>query len=123
MNQEALSVTVGDGKYTVQQDASGRLTALRYGEPWRDCCGDGLIYTLAAEVESLREQLARETHGKELQSQVAALVDMVFNGQSAPWVNKSGGRFIDTKEWCDFHVRWCEIQREAELQMLDSSSQ
>jgi hypothetical protein len=60
---DLLCVTVGDGgKYTVTQDATGRLTALRYGEPWRDCCGDGLIYTLAAEVETLREELARVTH-------------------------------------------------------------
>jgi hypothetical protein len=54
-----LGVTVGDGKYTVQQDASGRLTALRYGEPWRDCCGDGLIYQLAAELQDAREALQR----------------------------------------------------------------
>ncbi len=61
-----LCVTVGDGKYTVQQDATGRLTALRYGKPWRDCCGDGLIYTLAAEVETLREELARVTHNNKV---------------------------------------------------------
>ena len=53
-----LNVTVGDGKYTVQQDDGGRLTALRYGEPWRDWCGDGLIYQLAAEVQNLREEFA-----------------------------------------------------------------
>lgn len=52
-----LNVTVGDGKYTVIQGQDGRLRALRYGEEWRDCCGDGLIYTLAAEVEKLREQI------------------------------------------------------------------
>lgn len=52
-----VGVTVENGKYTVKQDADGRLTALRYGEPWRDCCGDGLIYALAAEVESLRDLL------------------------------------------------------------------
>ncbi len=61
-SSDLLCVTVADGKYTVKQDATGRLTALRYGEPWRDCCGDGLIYMLAAEVETLREQLARVTH-------------------------------------------------------------
>lgn len=59
---DLLCVTVADGKYTVKQDASGRLTALRYGEPWRDCVGDGLICALAYEVDSLREQLARVTH-------------------------------------------------------------
>ncbi len=54
-----LSVEVGDGKYTVQQDRKGRLTALRYGEPWRDCCGDGLILTLAQEVSGLRAKIKR----------------------------------------------------------------
>ncbi|HEY9816335.1 MAG TPA: hypothetical protein V6D20_11130, partial [Candidatus Obscuribacterales bacterium] len=49
-SETSLCVTVGDGKYTVRQDETGRLTALRYGEPWRDCCGDSLIYTLAAEL-------------------------------------------------------------------------
>lgn len=61
-SSDLLCVTVGDGKYTVKQDASGRLTALRYGEPWRDCVGDGLICALAYEVDSLRERLQRTTH-------------------------------------------------------------
>jgi len=56
-----LTVSVAEGKYTVVQDAEGRLTALRYGEPWRDCCGDGLIHALASEVENLREKLADAT--------------------------------------------------------------
>ena len=54
-----LNVTVDGGKYTVTQDATGRLKALRYGMVWRDCVGDKLIYALAVEVESLREKLAR----------------------------------------------------------------
>lgn len=49
-----LEVTVADGKYTVIQRPDGRLVALRYGKEWRDCCGDGLIYALAAEIEELR---------------------------------------------------------------------
>lgn len=40
-NDIVLSVQVGDGKYTVQQDRKGMLTALRHGEEWRNCCGDG----------------------------------------------------------------------------------
>ncbi len=52
-----LSVTVGDGKYTVIQDETGNVKALRYVEKWRDCCGDGLILALAQEVEELRKQL------------------------------------------------------------------
>lgn len=42
--------------YTVIQDERGGLYALRRGEPWRDCCGDGLILALAQEIEELREE-------------------------------------------------------------------
>lgn len=57
-NDDVLNVTVEDGKYTVKQDARGRLTALRYGQPWRDCCGDGLVYALAAAYQDARDALA-----------------------------------------------------------------
>ena len=62
-----LNVTVGEGdKYTVYQTEEGRLKARRYGKEWRDCWGDGLIFTLAAEVETLREEMAkRSTPGAE----------------------------------------------------------
>jgi hypothetical protein len=52
-----MSVSVDNGKYTVQQDDKGNLTALRHGEEWRDCCGDNLIGCLASEVEALREKI------------------------------------------------------------------
>jgi hypothetical protein len=52
-----MKVTVYDGKYTVIQEPNGGLKALRYGEKWRDCTGDGLILALAQEVEELRERL------------------------------------------------------------------
>ena len=55
---DLLCVTVADGKYTVIMPANGGLKALRYGEEWRDCCGDGLIYALAAEIAELREKNA-----------------------------------------------------------------
>ena len=61
INDIVLSVPIGNGKYTVQQDRKGRLTALRHEEPWRDCCGDGLILTLAQEVSGLRAELRK--HG------------------------------------------------------------
>lgn len=50
-----LSVTVADGKYTVLQDEFGRLSALRYGEQWRNCVGDGLVLALAQEVRKLED--------------------------------------------------------------------
>ena len=49
--------TVYGGKYTVIQDNKGGLKALRYGEEWRDCCGDGLILALAQEVDELRQKI------------------------------------------------------------------
>jgi len=55
---EDLKVTVCDGKYTVILPKDGGLKALRYGEEWRDCCGDGLILALAQEIDTLREQLS-----------------------------------------------------------------
>ncbi len=58
-NDIVLSVKVGNGKYTVQQDKKGMLTALRHGKLWRNCCGDGLILTLAQEVSDLRAENRR----------------------------------------------------------------
>lgn len=54
-SNNSLCITVDNGKYTVMQEKFGNLKALRYGEEWRDCCGDNLIYALACEIESLRE--------------------------------------------------------------------
>jgi len=54
----AMKVTIYDGKYTVIQDERGGLRAVRHGEEWRDCMGDGLILALAQEVEELRAQVA-----------------------------------------------------------------
>lgn len=57
-NNEYLRESVADGKYTVVMTNKGELKALRYGEEWRDCCGDKLIYSLAAEIEALRGKIA-----------------------------------------------------------------
>lgn len=46
---EPERITLCDGKYTVIND-KGKLTALRYGEPWRDLTGDNLVYWLFVEV-------------------------------------------------------------------------
>jgi hypothetical protein len=49
-------ISVNDGKYTVVI-AEGKLSALRYGEPWRDLTGDNLVYWLAVELQSARETI------------------------------------------------------------------
>lgn len=71
---DTLRVTVGDGKYTVVLPKDGRLHALRYGEQWRDCVGDGLVLALALEVEALRELL------KECRDEIEGL----DHGEGAP---------------------------------------
>jgi len=56
-----LKVDIANGKYTVVMDESrGGLMALRYGEEWRDCCGDNLIYWLATELDELRKRVQNE---------------------------------------------------------------
>ena len=52
-----LEVKVLDGKYTLIQDDKGKLYALRYGEPWRDCVGDGLICALGYELSEARDTI------------------------------------------------------------------
>jgi hypothetical protein len=52
-----MTVTVGDGKYSVVVRSDGGMHALRNGEAWRDLTGDKLVYCLTAEVQRLRELL------------------------------------------------------------------
>jgi len=47
-------IEIEDGKYAVVHDNGADLRALRYGEPWRDLTGDGLVLAMAQEIEALR---------------------------------------------------------------------
>lgn len=58
MNKSLLRVTVCDGKYTFVQRANGSTYSNRYNEEWRSTTGDGLILSLAQEVDTLRELLS-----------------------------------------------------------------
>ncbi len=49
-----LNIDLCDGKYTVQQDESGKFYALRNGQVWRDLTGDKLVLRMAQEIEELR---------------------------------------------------------------------
>jgi hypothetical protein len=53
----ALHVSICGEKYTVQQSHEGELNVLRFGEQWRECTGDNLIYSLAAEIQELRDKI------------------------------------------------------------------
>lgn len=47
-----------DGKYTVIFDeTTGRLSALRYGEPWRDLVGDGMVLAMLQRVDALQQEV------------------------------------------------------------------
>ncbi len=48
------TITVDNGKYTVLHEHGMNLRALRYGEPWRDLTGNGLILALVQEIEQLK---------------------------------------------------------------------
>ena len=57
MSEHRLEVSVLDGKYTIILPQDGGLHALRYGEKWRDLCGDGMVLALAQRIEELEETL------------------------------------------------------------------
>jgi len=46
-----------NGKYTVYQEKSGALKALRYGEPWQDLCGNNLVFYLMVELIEAQEKI------------------------------------------------------------------
>lgn len=53
-------IDVCNGKYTVIfDDETGKMTTLRYGEPWNNnnIQGDNLVYYLAMELQEAREEL------------------------------------------------------------------
>jgi hypothetical protein len=57
---DLISVSVLDGKYTIQQVSEGRWECLRYGEHWPAMASgpDNLHTALAWEVDALRTALA-----------------------------------------------------------------
>lgn len=68
LNRDILRVDCYDGKYTVIQESDGGLHALRYGEHWRNCVGDGLILALAQDLDDARSKLvATQKHVEQLE--------------------------------------------------------
>ena len=65
IDDNEFEVSVMDGKYTVVQPSNHTLHALRYGETWRDCTGDNLIFALASELNEARETIERSTNTEE----------------------------------------------------------
>lgn len=61
------NIDVNNGKYTVVfDDETGKLTALRYGEPWRGIQGDNLVYWLAMELQEAREEIENLVEYKQM---------------------------------------------------------
>jgi hypothetical protein len=56
---ELVRFDLAEGKYTMVQDYVGIWSALRHGEPWRDCAGDNLIFHLANEVAEARLRIPK----------------------------------------------------------------
>lgn len=50
-------IELDDGKYTVVLHEDYTFEALRYGEPWRDLTGDGMIFSMFLEIRLLRSKL------------------------------------------------------------------
>lgn len=79
----SLSVSLENDKYQVIQNADGRVFARRYGEAWRDCCGDKLVLSLAQEVDRLRKYVAvveeNNTKGQDRYIQLREAYDLALN--------------------------------------------
>ena len=56
-----MRVSVEGGKYTYVNELGKASCVLRYGELWRHVTGDKFTYSMAAEIESLREQVEKLT--------------------------------------------------------------
>ena len=76
-----MRVSVEDGKYTyVITETNAHV--LRYGELWRDATGDKFTYCMAAEIESLREQVEKLTKERdELKTVPMKYRRMQFNAE------------------------------------------
>lgn len=75
----ANDIILADGKYRLRRHDTGKMEALRHGEPWRDLVGDNLIGSLASAHDDMREALVK----------AAALLGAVY--EWADRVEKAGG--------------------------------
>ena len=59
-------IDVCDGKYTIIYDfETGQSECLRYGEKWRDLCGDKMVLAMFDTIVELRERAAEVEDLKE----------------------------------------------------------
>jgi len=98
-------VTVYGGKYRYIFDKDG-ARALRHGEPWRDCCGDGFILALAQDLEEAREQRDR------LREALEDLIDVALELDELVHYDRGAGKYVEDK---------CITKARASLQQLENN--
>ena len=64
-NSTETVIHLAEGKYTVRHNAGLDLRASRYGEPWRDLVGDGLVLAMAQEIDDLKNRVTYLEHVNE----------------------------------------------------------
>ena len=60
-----MKTVLADGKYTVIfEEETGAMRAERYGQPWRDLTGDGMVLAMLQKIDELHNIIDRAyTHG------------------------------------------------------------
>lgn len=56
---KTMNTPIDGDHYTVIQEFTGKVTVLRFQQPWRDCTGDKLVLAMTQEIETLRASLSR----------------------------------------------------------------
>lgn len=77
---DLIRIAVDDGKYTIVQDAQGRLSVLRYGEYWLGhgsdkeafIPGSKMLIAMACELEELRAKVDFWENGEPTEAMVRA---------------------------------------------------
>lgn len=55
---DTIKLELQDGKYTIYHQNGENFRCLRYGKPWRNLVGDGMVLALVQEIERLNDLLA-----------------------------------------------------------------
>lgn len=53
-------IILDNGKYEViMSDDCSKFEAIRYGEPWRDLVGDGLVFNMFMRIKELEKEIEK----------------------------------------------------------------
>ncbi len=102
------TIKLAGEKYTVSHDNGLNFHALRYGEPWRDLTGDGLVLAMAQRIEEL-EMVMRDVLDGTLSPTMRRTHDGMANYMENPLLQSLGlARPTVSMVW-----RWEETLRAA----------